>query len=160
MRSPSIPTRSRAPPRGWRSRSAGSTCSRSRAASVRTGRMSGTQSPSALPSWATFASMSSRPARSSCSLSSSAAASGLPPMRSFVNDALVTVLAALSCLFRLDQAGVERVADELRPGREPELLHDVRAVRLSCADGDVEHRRDLLVRVAEGKQAQDLPLAL
>ena len=50
---------------------------------------------------------------------------------------------------RLDQTLVERVADELRTAREPELLHDVCPVCLRRTDGDVEHLRDLLVRVTE-----------
>ena len=60
----------------------------------------------------------------------------------------------------LEQALRERVADELGAAREPELLHDVRPVRLGRAHGDVEHLRDLLVRVAEREQAQHLALAL
>ena len=60
----------------------------------------------------------------------------------------------------LEQALGERVADELGAAREPELLHDVRAVRLRRADGDVEHLRDLLVRVAEREQAEHLALAV
>ena len=54
----------------------------------------------------------------------------------------------------------ERVAHELRARREMELLHDVRAVRLGRPHGDVEHLRDLLVRVAEREQAKHLALAV
>ena len=60
----------------------------------------------------------------------------------------------------LEQAVVERVADELGAAREAELLHDVRAVRLGRAHRDVELLRDLLVRVAEREQPQHLALAL
>ena len=55
-----------------------------------------------------------------------------------------------------EQPLVDRVAHELGPGPEPELLHDVRAVRLRRAHRDVEHLRDLLVRVPERQQAHDL----
>src|SRR5689334_24564474 len=41
--------------------------------------------------------------------------------------------------------------------RELELLHDVGAVRLGGAHGDVQLLRDLLVRVAEGEEPQHLP---
>ena len=54
----------------------------------------------------------------------------------------------------------ERVADELGAARQPELLHDVRAVRLGRAHRDVELLRDLLVRVPEREEAQDLAFAL
>ena len=60
----------------------------------------------------------------------------------------------------LEQALVDRVAHELGAGRQPELLHDVRPVRLGRAHRDVEHLRDLLVRVAEREQPQHLALAL
>ena len=56
------------------------------------------------------------------------------------------------------QTLLERVADELGPGREPQLLHDVRPVRLGRAHRDVEHLRDLLVRVAERQQPHHLAL--
>ena len=54
---------------------------------------------------------------------------------------------------RFEQALGEGVADELRAGRDPELLHDVRAVGLGGPDRDVELSRDLLVRVPEREQA-------
>src|SRR2546423_1877880 len=60
----------------------------------------------------------------------------------------------------LQQSLLERVADELGARLQAELLHDVRAVRLGRADRDVEHPRDLLVRMAEGEQAEDVALAV
>lgn len=59
-----------------------------------------------------------------------------------------------------EQSLCKRVANELCPAREAELLHDVCSVRLGCAHRDVEHRRDLLVRVAERKEAQHFALAV
>jgi len=53
----------------------------------------------------------------------------------------------------LEHALLEGVTDELRPGGDPQLLHDVRAVGLGRTDGDVEPARDLLVRVPKGEQA-------
>ena len=50
--------------------------------------------------------------------------------------------------------------DELRARREPELAHDVRAVRLGGARRDPEDPRDLRVRVAQREQAGHLPFAL
>ena len=64
------------------------------------------------------------------------------------------------CSATLEQALRERVADELGAARQPELLHDVRAVRLGGAHRDVELLGDLLVRVPEREQAQDLALAV
>jgi hypothetical protein len=61
--------------------------------------------------------------------------------------------ASASLALGLEQALVEGVADELRAGRDPELLHDVRAVGLGRTDGDVEPAGDLLVRVPEREQA-------
>ena len=61
---------------------------------------------------------------------------------------------------RFEQPSLERVAHELGAAREPELLHDVRAVRLGRSHRDVELLRDLLVRVAEREQPQDLALAV
>src|SRR5262249_52090990 len=58
-----------------------------------------------------------------------------------------------------EQALPDRVAHELRPAREMELLHDVRAVRLRGAHRDVQLLRDLLVRVSEREQTQHLALA-
>ena len=67
----------------------------------------------------------------------------------------------LSCATpSVQQAVDERVADELGPGAEAELLHDVRAVRLGGAHRDEERLRDLLVRVAERQQPQHLALAV
>ena len=60
----------------------------------------------------------------------------------------------------LEQALVERVAHELGAARQPELLHDVGAVRLGRAHRDVELLRDLLVRVPEREQPQHLALAI
>ena len=53
----------------------------------------------------------------------------------------------------LEQALVDRVANEFGPGGQAQLLHDVRPVRLGGAHRDVEHLRDLLVRVAESEEA-------
>ena len=53
----------------------------------------------------------------------------------------------------LEHALLEGVSDELGPCGDPQLLHDVRAVGLGRADGDVEPARDLLVRVPKGEQA-------
>jgi len=61
--------------------------------------------------------------------------------------------ASESLGLRFEQALREGVADELRTGRDPELLHDVRAVGLGGPDRDVELSRDLLVRVPEREQA-------
>ena len=55
---------------------------------------------------------------------------------------------------------LERVPHELRAGRDPELLHDVRAVRLDRAHREEERLGDLLVRVAERQQPKDLVLPL
>src|SRR5579862_3329427 len=55
---------------------------------------------------------------------------------------------------------MERVPHELRPGREAELLHHMRAVRLGRPDGDEEQFGDLLIRVSEREQAQHLALAI
>src|SRR4029453_9883708 len=60
----------------------------------------------------------------------------------------------------LEQALRQGVADELGAGGQTELLHDVRAVRLGRAHRDVQLLGDLLVRVAERKQAQYLALAI
>ena len=46
----------------------------------------------------------------------------------------------------------ECVAHELGAGRQPQLLHDVSAVRLRRAHRDVELLGDLLIRVAEREQ--------
>ena len=67
-------------------------------------------------------------------------------------------LRAARRLLLLQHSLVERVANELGAAREPELLHDVRAVRLGRSHRDVELRRDLLVRVPEREQTQDLAL--
>src|SRR5581483_8492091 len=52
------------------------------------------------------------------------------------------------------------VEPDLGAGLEAQLLHDVGAVRLGRAHRDVEHLRDLLVRVPQGEQAQHLALSL
>src|SRR5581483_12208738 len=59
----------------------------------------------------------------------------------------------------LERAGSERVANELGAAREAKLLHDPSAVRLGRAHRDEEKLRDLLVRVAEREQVEDLVLA-
>src|SRR5581483_11475194 len=59
-----------------------------------------------------------------------------------------------------EEALLDRVANELGTAREPQLLHDVAAVGLGRADRDVELVRDLLVRVAEREQAENLALAV
>ena len=53
----------------------------------------------------------------------------------------------------------ERVVHELRPGIEVELAHDARAVHLGRAGRDEELLCDLLVRVAEGDEPEDVKLA-
>ena len=60
----------------------------------------------------------------------------------------------------LEHALIERIAHELGAARKPELLHDVRPMRLGRSHRDVELRGDLLVRVAEGEQAKNLALAI
>ena len=54
----------------------------------------------------------------------------------------------------------ECVAHELGAARQPQLLHDVRPVRLGGAHGDEELLGDLLVRVPEREQAQHFALAV
>ena len=88
-------------------------------------------------------------------------------------DVLTTAIVALALLrlrfgatpaslvtARLQQPLVERIADELRPALQPQLLHDVRPVGLGRAYRDVELGRDLLVGMAEGQEAQDIALAV
>jgi uncharacterized protein YbcI len=53
----------------------------------------------------------------------------------------------------LDQAPLDRVADQLRAGAEAELLLDVGTVGFHRADAEVELLGDLVVGVAEGDQA-------
>ena len=53
---------------------------------------------------------------------------------------------------------LERIAHELGAARKAQLLHDVSAVRLGCPDRDEELRRDLLVRMAEGQESENLAL--
>ena len=60
----------------------------------------------------------------------------------------------------VDQAALDRVADELGAGRHRQLLLDVRAVGLDGAHAQVELLGDLVVRVAERDQAENLELAL
>ncbi len=60
----------------------------------------------------------------------------------------------------VQQAVLERVADEFGAGAEAQLLHDVRTVRLGSAHRDEELVGDLLVGVSEGQQAQDVALAV
>lgn len=50
------------------------------------------------------------------------------------------------CSF-LQEAFSKRITHELGPARKTELLHDVGAVSLRCADRDIELLRDLLIRV-------------
>src|SRR5262249_9449699 len=59
-----------------------------------------------------------------------------------------------------EQPALDRDAHELGAGGEPELLHDPCPVRLGRAHGDVELLRDLLIRVAEREQFQDLALTV
>src|SRR5579862_5080468 len=59
-----------------------------------------------------------------------------------------------------DQAVREREHDELRPCLQLELPHDVCAMRVDRTDGDEELSADLLVRVAEREELDDLALAL
>ena len=58
-----------------------------------------------------------------------------------------------------DQPLIERVARQLGPGAEAELLLDMGPVGLDRADAEVELLADLAVGVAESHQAQDLGLA-
>ena len=60
----------------------------------------------------------------------------------------------------LDDAALEGVAHEIGPRREAQLVEDVAAVGLDGADAQEELTRDLLIRVAERDEAQDLALAL
>ena len=58
--------------------------------------------------------------------------------------------AEIDRLGRLVQESLlDRLSHKLRTCREAELLHDVRAVCLGRPDRDIEHGRDLMVRVAE-----------
>ena len=59
----------------------------------------------------------------------------------------------------VDQAVLERVAGQLGPGAEAELLLDVGAVGLDRADAELERFADLAVGVAERHQPQDVGLA-
>ena len=60
----------------------------------------------------------------------------------------------------VDQAAVDRVADQLRAGRHRELLLDVGAMGLDGAHTQVELLGDLVVGVPERDQPQHLELAL
>src|SRR5271155_3135183 len=59
-----------------------------------------------------------------------------------------------------DQPALQRVADELRAGSEPELLLDVRAVGLDGAHRQIQLRGDLCVGVPERDQSQHVGLTL
>ena len=72
----------------------------------------------------------------------------------------VSTQAAGAGAFLVQQALRERVADELGPGLQAELLHDVGAMGLGRANRDVEHAGDLLIGVAEGQEAQDVALSV
>jgi hypothetical protein len=54
----------------------------------------------------------------------------------------------------------EREHHELGTRFELQLAHDVRAMRVDRANGDEELLSDLLIRVAEGQQVQDVSLAV
>ena len=69
-------------------------------------------------------------------------------------------LAAVAAGLPGDQAALERVADELGARREPQLLLDVRAVRLDRAHRQVQLFGDLGVGVPERDQPQHVDLAL
>jgi hypothetical protein len=58
-----------------------------------------------------------------------------------------------------DQTVREGVVHELRSGLKLELPHDARAVHLGRAGRDEELLRDLLIRVAEGDEPEDVELA-
>src|SRR6185436_7903050 len=60
----------------------------------------------------------------------------------------------------LDDAPLERVAHEVGACREPELVQDVAPVGLDRADAEEELSGDLLIRVPECDQPEDLTLAL
>src|SRR4029078_4457862 len=60
----------------------------------------------------------------------------------------------------LDDAPLERVAHEVGACRAPELLQDVAPVGLDRADAEEELSGDLLIRVPECDQPEDLTLAL
>src|SRR4051794_4200524 len=57
------------------------------------------------------------------------------------------------------EASLERVTHQLGARGQPQLLLDVRAVRLDGAHGEVQLLADLGVRVSERDQAQDVDLA-
>jgi hypothetical protein len=61
---------------------------------------------------------------------------------------------------RADYAVCECEHHELGAGFELQLAHDVRAMRVDCANGDEELLADLLIRVVEGQQVQDVPLSV
>src|SRR5438105_5342023 len=60
----------------------------------------------------------------------------------------------------VEEAVRQRVAHQLGARRKSQLLHDMRAVRLGRAHGNVEHLGDLLVRVTEGQKPQHLALSV
>ena len=59
-----------------------------------------------------------------------------------------------------DDPAPDRELEQLHAVVEAELLHDVRPVVVDRLLGQVEHLRDLAVRVADGGEEQDLLLAL
>ena len=67
---------------------------------------------------------------------------------------------AVSAGVRADNTVCECEHHELGACLELELAHDVRAMRIDRADGDEELRGDLLVRVAEREQMDDVALSL
>ena len=67
---------------------------------------------------------------------------------------------AVSAGVRADDAVCECEHHELGACFELQLAHDVRAMRVDCANGDEKLLSDLLIRVAEGQQVQDVSLSV
>jgi hypothetical protein len=80
--------------------------------------------------------------------------------RALVASAALPHAASRSLASLFEQALAEGVPHELGATRQAELLHDVGAVRLCSADGDVQLLGDLLVRVAQREEAQYFTLAV
>src|SRR4029453_5885805 len=81
--------------------------------------------------------------------------SALTPQRS----QLVDFEEPISAGVRADDAVREREHYELGTGFELQLAHDVGAVSVDRADGDEEFLADLLIRVAERQQMENVALS-